>query len=166
MILRFWENQNFLKKFLNGPIRKVIMSKVKFEDLRLPLVLAIPDLVIFRPKSRNFQDSPRVLMNPAPSVRQSVSDKSSHTSHHQFFLIFCIKLAFNKSRKVTFSDFRKKNVLAQKWAIWAQNGPNLGFLAIFSISNHQIFAILQIMIDNYDIYQLLVFIVLEKNIWA
>ena len=106
-------------------------------------------------------------MKPAPSVcqsvSQSVSDKSSHTSHHQFFLIFCIKLAFSKSRKVTFSDFRKKNVLAQKWAIWAQNGPNLGFLAIFSTSNHQIFAILQIMIDNYDVYQLLVFLVLEKK---
>ena len=37
---------------------------------------------------RAFQDSPRVLMNPAPSV----SHKSSHTSHHQIFLIFCIKL--------------------------------------------------------------------------
>ena len=52
MILRFSKNQKFLKKFLNGPIRKVIMSKVKFGDLRLPPVLAIPDLVIFRPKNR------------------------------------------------------------------------------------------------------------------
>ena len=54
MILRLRKNQNFLKKFLNGPIRKVIMLKVKFEDLRLPPVLAIPDLVIFRPKNRKI----------------------------------------------------------------------------------------------------------------
>ena len=51
--------ENFLKKFLNGPIRKVIMSKVKFEDLRLSPVLAIPVLVIFRPKTRKSQFSLR-----------------------------------------------------------------------------------------------------------
>ena len=54
MILRFSKNQNFLKKFLNGPIRKVIMSKVKFEDLRLPPVLAIPDSHFSAEKSKIF----------------------------------------------------------------------------------------------------------------
>ena len=50
MIQKFSENQNFLKKFLNGPIRKVIMLKVKFEDLPIFPVLGIPDfsLLIFR----------------------------------------------------------------------------------------------------------------------
>ena len=48
MIQKVSENQNFLKKFLNGPIRKVIMLKVKFEDLPIFPVLGIPDLVIFR----------------------------------------------------------------------------------------------------------------------
>ena len=64
------------------------------------------------------------------SVRQS-----SHTSHHQIFLIFCIKLAFNISRKVTKPDFRKKNVLAQ---IWAQIRPKMRFLDDISRKNHQI----------------------------
>jgi len=33
------KNENFLKKFLNGPIRKVIMLKSKFDDIfvRSPL---------------------------------------------------------------------------------------------------------------------------------
>ena len=75
----------------------------------------------------------RVLMNPAPSVCQSVGEKSSHTSRYQFFLIFCIKLALIKSRKVTFFDFRKKNVLAQKWAIQGQKGAKMRFQAIFLV---------------------------------
>ena len=52
MIQKISENQIFLKKFLNGPIRKVIMLKVKFEDLRLSPVLGIPDLDIFRQFSK------------------------------------------------------------------------------------------------------------------
>ena len=35
-------------------------------------------------------------------------DKSSHTSRHYFFLIFCNKLACFKCRKVTKPDFRRK----------------------------------------------------------
>ena len=38
----------------------------------------------------------------------SVSHKSSHTSRHYFFLIFCNKLACSKCRKVTKPDFRRK----------------------------------------------------------
>ena len=68
--------------------------------------------------------SPYESSTVCPSVRPSVCNKSSHTSHHQYFLLLCIKLAFNKSRKVTFSDFRKKNVLAPKWTKQAQIGPN------------------------------------------
>ena len=48
----------FRKKFLNGPIRKVIRSKVKFEELwHLPKFLpmfGIPDFVIFARKIENF----------------------------------------------------------------------------------------------------------------
>ena len=56
-----------------------------------------------------------------PSVSQS-SDKSPHTSHHHyFFLIFCIRLAFSKSRKVTNSDFRRKKCPGPKSG---QTGPN------------------------------------------
>ena len=116
-------------------------------------------------KSR-FQDSPRVLMKPPPSVCQSVClsvcDKSSHTSHHQIFLIFCIKLAYYKRFKVTKPDFRKKNVLAQNWAKRAQNGPKTRFLVIFSRKNHQILLILHIMIEDHDIQQVVVGKVLKK----
>ena len=62
-----------------------------------------------------FQDSPRVLMNPAPSVYQSVSlsvrpsvTKNSHTFHHYFFLKHCMKLDHYKCRKVTKPDFPGK----------------------------------------------------------
>ena len=80
--------------------------------------------------------------------------------------LFCIKLAYYKRKKVTKPDFRKKNVLAQNWAKWAQNGPNRGFLAIFSSLNHQISLILHIMIDSNDIQQVLVVIALKKNVPA
>ena len=49
------------------------------------------------------------------SVRLSVTQNSS-TSHLRISLIFCNKLAFNKSRKVTKPDFREKIYLGQKWA--------------------------------------------------
>ena len=64
---------------------------------------------------------PRVLMKPAPSVCQSVcqSDKVLILPTIRFFLIFCIKLAFNISRKVTKPDFRKK-------MSWSKFGPKLG----------------------------------------
>ena len=39
--------ENFLKKFLNGPIRKVIMSKVKLEDLRSSPSVSHPRLSHF-----------------------------------------------------------------------------------------------------------------------
>ena len=37
----------------------------------------------------------------SPSVSPSVRHKSSHTSHHRIFLIFCSKLAFYEWRTVT-----------------------------------------------------------------
>ena len=107
-----------------------------------------------------------VTSSVCPSVRHSVSDTSSHTSHHQILLIFCIKLAYYKRFKVTKPDFRKKNVLAQNWAKWAQNGPNRGFSAIFSSLNHQFSLILHIMIDSNDIQQLMLVVVLKKNVLA
>ena len=63
----------------------------------------------------------RVLMNPAPSVSQSVCQSVTKVlilPNVSFFWFFCSKLAFSKSRKVTFSDFWKKN-------IWLKNGTNL-----------------------------------------
>ena len=33
------KNENFLKKFLNGPIRKVNMLKPKFDDIFVPAPL-------------------------------------------------------------------------------------------------------------------------------
>ena len=41
-------------------------------------------------------------------LRPSVRHKSSHTSHHYFFLLFCNKLACYKCRKVTKPDFCRK----------------------------------------------------------
>ena len=139
------------------------IEKKKFEIFWLYDVMLGPDTQkIFR----FFRTRSRVLMKPAPSVRLSVCNKSSHTSHHQIFLIFCIKLAYYKRKKVTKPDFRKKNVLAQNWAKWAQNGPNWGFSAIFLSLNHQISLILHIMIDSNDIQQVLVVIALKKNVPA
>ena len=43
-----------------------------------------------------------------PSLSPSLRHKSSHTSRHYFFLIFCNKLACSKCRKVTKPDFRRK----------------------------------------------------------
>ena len=51
------------------------------------------------------------------SVRSSVCYQLSSETNHRISLIFCIKLAFSKSKKVTKPDFRKKNYLAQIWAI-------------------------------------------------
>ena len=68
--------------------------------------------------------------------RLSVCNKSSHTSHHYFFLISCIKIAFSKSRKVTFSDFWKKNVSARNWGKWAQIGPKSYLFRFFSNLAH------------------------------
>ena len=59
-----------------------------------------------------FLDPPSGPMYPGPSVCQSVCPsvrhKSSHTSRHYFFLIFCNKLACSKCRKVMKLDFRRK----------------------------------------------------------
>ena len=55
------------------------------------------------------------------SVSQSVRDKSSHTSRHYFFLIFCNKLACSKCRKVTKPDFAGKLsnfFYKQFWGFW------------------------------------------------
>ena len=97
-----------------------------------------------------------------PSV-PSVCHKSSHTSHHQFFLIFCIKLAFSKSRKVTNSDFRKKNVPALNRAKRAQIGPKMGFLSSFSSLLHQILLIFHIQIDQTNIYNFCIDTMAEKK---
>ena len=61
----------------------------------------------------------------------SVRPKSSNTSHHYIFLIFCIKLAYYKRFLVTKPDFRKKNYLALKWPKMVKIGPKMRFLAIF-----------------------------------
>ena len=53
-----------------------------------------------------------------PSVRPFVRYQLSSETNHRISLIFCIKLAFSKSKKVTKPDFRKKKLF----------GPNLGNL--------------------------------------
>ena len=52
-----------------------------------------------------FEASPYEPRPVSQSVCPSVCDKSSHTSRHRIFLIFCNKLAFNECRKVTKPDF-------------------------------------------------------------
>ena len=69
-------------------------------------------------------------------VRPFVSYQFFSETDHRISLIFCIKLAYYESKKVTKPDFRKKNYLAQIWAKWAQICPNLGFSAIFLSLNH------------------------------
>ena len=82
-------------------------------------------------------------MNPGPSVSSSVCPsvrpKSSHTSRHRIFLIFCNKLAFYECRKVTKPDFRKKII----WAKMGQLGPKRGqdeVLGHFHVQNTLVFA--------------------------
>ena len=100
------------------------------------------------------------------SVCLSVCHKSCHTSRHQFFLIFCVKLAHYERFKVTKPDFRKKNYLAQKWAIQGQKGAKMRFQAIFSFKMHQILPILHIMIENNSIQYLIKVKALKKNLLA
>ena len=77
--------------------------------------------MLFQPKFDFLASSSRqVLMNPSPSVSQSVSqsvcNRSSHTCRHRIFLIFCNKLALNECKKVTKPDFWEKKSSGQKWA--------------------------------------------------
>ena len=65
-----------------------------------------------------------------------VCSQLSSETNHRISLIFCIKLALNKSKKVTKPDFQKKNYLAQMWANWAQICPNSRFLVNYSSLNH------------------------------
>ena len=81
---------------------------------------------------------------------------------HRIPQIFCIKLAYYESKKVTKPNFRKKNFWAQNLAKWAQICLNLGFLVNFSRLNHQISLILHILIDRHDIQQILVVLWLNK----
>ena len=55
-----------------------------------------------------FEASPYVSRPVCQSVRPSVRPKSSHTSRHRIFLIFCNNLAFYGCRKVTKLDFGEK----------------------------------------------------------
>jgi hypothetical protein len=43
----------------------------------------------------------------------------------RFFLIFYIKLAYNKPLEMQYTDFLEKYMEALVWAKWDQNGPNL-----------------------------------------
>ena len=56
------------------------------------------------------------LTHVRPFVRSFVSYQFFSETDHRISLIFCIKLAYYKSKKVTKPDFRKKKCL----------GPNLG----------------------------------------
>ena len=79
-------------------------------------------------------------------VRSSVHPSVLSFARKPFigFLIFCIKLAFSKSKKPDFltkPDFRKKKLF----------GPNLRFLVNYSSLNHMICLILHILTDKHDI---------------
>ena len=78
-----------------------------------PYLVPFRDFFLVGPNLTTL-DSPRVLMNPAPSVSRSVSNKSSHTSHHRFSWLFCNKLACSKCRKVTKPDIWKKSRISYK----------------------------------------------------
>ena len=71
-----------------------------------------------------------------PSVRLSVRYQLFSETNHRISLIFCIKLAFDKWKKVTKPDFQKKIYLAQILANWAQICPNSWFLVYYSNQNH------------------------------
>ena len=45
------------------------------------------------------------LVHVRPSVRLAVSNKFFSATNHRISLIFCIKIAFNKTKKVTKPDF-------------------------------------------------------------
>ena len=61
-----------------------------------------------------------------PFVRPSVRYQLSSETNHRISLIFCIKLALNKSKKVTEPDFPKKKLF----------GSNSRFLVNYSSLNH------------------------------
>ena len=115
-----------------------LFSSYKIEDMGYVMLRNACNVMHFSPPHvhAHITSTPYSLHTLGQLFLQtSVSNKSSHTSCHQIFLIFCIKLAHYKRFKVTKPDFRKKNVLAQ---IWAQNWPKMRFLAHISRKNHQI----------------------------
>ena len=121
----------------------------------LGIILVLPNL--------DFFWTHPVVSYVSMLVSPSVCNKSSHTSHHQFSLIFCIKLAFSKSKKVTKSDFRKKNVPALNRAKRAQIGPKMRFLSSFLSLLHQILLIFHIQIDQTNIYNFCIDTMAEKK---
>ena len=62
-----------------------------------------------------------------PSVRPFVRYQLSSETNHRISLIFCIKLAFNKSKKVTKPDFQKKLFGSNL----GKQGPNLTKFEVF-----------------------------------
>ena len=67
------------------------------------------------------------MCNPCTTKQSSFQDSRSGSFSNQLrpsvhSLIFCNKLAFYGSRKVTKPDFRKKNYLGQKWTNRAKQG--------------------------------------------
>ena len=62
-----------------------------------------------------------------PSVRSSVCYQLSSETNHRISLIFCIKLAFNESKKVTKPDFQKKLFGSNLGKL----GPNLPKFEVF-----------------------------------
>ena len=60
---------------------------------------------------------------------------------HYFFLIFCMKLRFNKYLKVTEPIFWGKLLLCPKWGKWGIFGPKINIFGIFSKSVHYFFLI-------------------------
>ena len=68
-------------------------------------------------------------------VRSFVCPEFFSETVHRIALIFCMKLVFSRSKKVTKPKFQKKN-FGQILAIWAQISPNSRFLVNYSSLNH------------------------------
>ena len=138
MIQKIFENFFLAQTILNGPIRKVIMVKVKFEDLRRYQVLLARHLSIFRKFFQNLFLANSVSLKLWPS-RQTLQfstlvelylellvgwlvswlvgwlvGKKLQKTALTIFLKLGTMLDIDKLRKVTKPDFPKKSRFIHK----------------------------------------------------
>ena len=54
-------------------------------------------------------------------------------------------------RKVMWPDSHGKHFLGKEWTKHSQNGPNMGYFAIFLSKNHYILLLSHLMIESHDV---------------
>ena len=131
---------------LTNPQLQVSLANCSFVSISLGLVLAsrcslsLPDLLITVADEvcpllsdclplAGMSCTERLSRVSIPSdVRPFVRYQLFSETNHRISLIFCIKLAFNKWKKVTKPDFQKKNLFGSNLG---KLGPNLPKFQVF-----------------------------------